>query len=277
MLIGISGKIGSGKDTIGSIIQYLTSPEYKDGWNNYNNWLEAIYNPTFNSNWEIKKFADTLKDIVCLLINCTREQLEDETFKNTELGEEWWKYSVKFYNNRNIEDIKYLESYEEAVNFYKIYVNDLWLEDGDNIDSFINIVKLTPRLLLQLLGTECGRNIIHPNIWINSLFSEYKPVTGMHGFNPLDHDLSKGVYNALVESMYPNWIITDMRFPNEMQAVKDRNGITIRINRPGLIESNHLSETSLDSATFDFIINNDKDIEHLINEVKKILEKLNII
>lgn len=76
---------------------------------------------------------------------------------------------------------------------------------------------------------------------------------------------------------YPNWIITDMRFPNELQAVKDRGGITIRVNRPGLVESNHLSETILDSATFDFVINNDKDIKHLINEVRKILEKLSII
>lgn len=76
---------------------------------------------------------------------------------------------------------------------------------------------------------------------------------------------------------YPNWIITDVRFPNELKAIKDRNGITIRVERPNLIENNHLSETSLDSANFDFIINNDKNIEHLINEVKKILEKLNII
>lgn len=76
---------------------------------------------------------------------------------------------------------------------------------------------------------------------------------------------------------YPNWIITDMRFPNELKAVKDKGGISIRVERPGLLESNHLSETSLDSATFDFVINNDKDIEHLINEVRKILEKENLI
>lgn len=30
---------------------------------------------------------------------------------------------------------------------------------------------------------------------------------------------------------YPNWIITDMRFPNELKAIRQRGGITIRVNR----------------------------------------------
>ena len=30
---------------------------------------------------------------------------------------------------------------------------------------------------------------------------------------------------------YPNWIITDCRFPNEAKAIKDRDGISIRVNR----------------------------------------------
>ena len=79
-------------------------------------------------------------------------------------------------------------------------------------------------------------------------------------------------------------IITDTRFPNELKAIKDRGGITIRVNRPCNIcggsgyhkmscpvskSGEHCSETILDSATFDFVINNNKDIEHLINEVKK--------
>ena len=31
--------------------------------------------------------------------------------------------------------------------------------------------------------------------------------------------------------IYPSWCITDMRFPNELEAVKSRGGITIRVNR----------------------------------------------
>ena len=64
MLIAISGRKQSGKNTVAKIINQLTNNKYEE-----------------------KCFADKLKDIICILINCTREQLEDESFKNTELGQ----------------------------------------------------------------------------------------------------------------------------------------------------------------------------------------------
>ena len=100
------------------------------------------------------------------------------------------------------------------------------------------------------------------------------------------------IINPIIPKLFPNFIITDLRFPNEMEAVKKRGGITIRVNRPCDIcggsgyhkmscpvskSGEHYSEIALDSAAFDFVINNNKDIEHLVKEVKKILKKLNII
>ena len=58
-IISISGKKQSGKNTIAKIINQLTNNKYEE-----------------------KCFADKLKDIICLLIGCFREQLEDESFKN---------------------------------------------------------------------------------------------------------------------------------------------------------------------------------------------------
>ena len=83
---------------------------------------------------------------------------------------------------------------------------------------------------------------------------------------------------------YPLWCITDMRFPNELEAIKNRNGITIRINR-GLVERTgkliqepeHISETALNNAKFDYVIENDGTIEELLNKVKKILINEKII
>ena len=114
--------------------------------------------------------------------------------------------------------------------------------------------------------------------------SDYKSyLTSNHPVDDLDWE---------PRTIYPNWIITDMRFFNEMEAVKKRGGITIRVNRPCNIcggsgyhkmscpvskSGEHYSEIALDSAAFDFVINNNKDIEHLVKEVKKILKKLNII
>ena len=92
-LIGIAGKANSGKDLVGKIIQYLTAR--KDDNRSIKiqtaeflgltsqNWM-AIYQA---QNWEIKKFADKLKDIVCLLIGCTRKELEDRGIKSLSLQE----------------------------------------------------------------------------------------------------------------------------------------------------------------------------------------------
>ena len=70
------------------------------------------------------------------------------------------------------------------------------------------------------------------------------------------------------------------KYPSSIR-LKDkegRGGITIRINRPGLVESNHLSEISLDKVTdWDYVINNDRDILNLIEQVREILKKENII
>ena len=44
----------------------------------------AIYQA---QNWKIKKFADKLKTLVCLLIGCTRQQFEDRGIKSLSLQE----------------------------------------------------------------------------------------------------------------------------------------------------------------------------------------------
>ena len=222
-LIGISGKMGSGKDTVGKMLQYLSSRT-----------LER------KSDYQIKKFADKLKDMVCLLIGCTREQLEDREFKEKELGEEWNKL-----------DKIALLAYNKD--------NPLCHEKGYLHNT------MTVRKLLQLLGTEAGREIIHPNIWVNALFADYK----------VYHEPS--MYPNGGGGKAPNWIITDVRFPNEAKAIKDRGGIVIRVNRldvdkftANFPQTLHPSETALDDYEFDRVIDNNGSIEELLEKVNKL-------
>lgn len=70
MIIGINGKIGSGKDTIGEIIQGL-----------------CITNG--GKEFEVKKYAGKLKQIASLLTGIPVKDFEDQEFKKTILGEEW--------------------------------------------------------------------------------------------------------------------------------------------------------------------------------------------
>lgn len=271
-LIGISGKIGSGKDTVGRILQMLNQ-----GIDSDKQIIDYINGTNITGfEYQIKKYADKLKDIVCLLIGCTREQLEDREFKEKELGEEWWHYHYEDYDDINI-----LYGYLE----YKERENEL--------PRKAYLVKLTPRKLLQLLGTDCGREIIHPNIWVNALFADYKTDRGRWDYKRFDGKWVEGVTEkdakSFGENRYrfipyiPNWIITDVRFPNEAQAIKDRGGIVIRVNRPlerlgnsklpklkHTSNNQHYSETVLDDYEFDYVIDNNGSIEELIEKVKQL-------
>ena len=275
MLIGISGKMGSGKNLVCTIIQGLTAAKKHNIENPSFEWIKKYH---INSIWEQKAFAGKLKQTASLLTGIPVEKFEDREFKEKELGEEWNCY---IFNNGKKEELTLNYNIAKTL----------------SADNRIISRILTPRLLLQLLGTECIRDKVHPNAWVNALFADYK-------YEIHRSEVPTRAAGFIDQHVYPNWIITDIRFPNELEAIKSRGGITIRVNRPkndldnhkdcvktedgyciqsennyckGSCKYEHPSETSLDSATFDFVISNDKDIEHLINEVRKILEKLNII
>ncbi len=240
-IIGISGKKTVGKNTIAKIINQLTNNKYEE-----------------------KCFADKLKDIICILINCTREQLEDESFKSKELGEEWWYWYMELDGGYSPIILDYLTTTKKELKSY----------EG------LELIKPTPRFLLQFIGTNLFRNQLHPEIWVNSLMNEYKP----------QWKEETKIYWKERLSEYPNFIITDLRFPNELEAVKKRGGITIRVNRPYSTVAGdngipatfnhaqfHPSETALDDAEFDYTIENNSSIEDLIHTVSLILKREKII
>jgi hypothetical protein len=209
-LIAISGKIGSGKDTVGEIIQKL-----------------CLTNEA--PNFEIKKFAGKLKAVGSLLTGIPIEMFEDQEFKKTDLPSEW-----------------------------------VYIENGYAARN------MTVRDFLQKLGTEAMRDNLHTNVWINALFADYRET----------ESIFRG--KVIEKHSLPNWIITDMRFPNEMEAVVNRNGVTIRVVRPNLTSfesmlTPHPSETALDDAEFDYTINNSGTLEDLVKIVRTILVLENII
>ena len=238
MLIGISGKMQSGKDTVALICQYLydyhrnqyTHPITERDFNEY-----VKNNHHLKCNWKKKSFADKLKNCVCIILGCTREQLEDPVFKETVLGEDWWYWKSKAGSS------KFIPYGKELIR-----------------TNHFDLIKLTPRRLMQLLGTEAGREIIHPDIWVNSTMVDY------------EFEESK-------------WLIPDVRFPNEAKAIKNKEGILIRVNRNKTLNkvnniSKHESETALDYyEEWDYIIDNEGSIEELIEKVKEVLIKEKII
>lgn len=259
MIIGINGYIGSGKDTVGKMIQYLTSrskssfedyfAETKDGI--HFNVSEANL---YTSNWKVKKFAGKLKQIATMLTGIPVEDFESQEVKASFLPKEW-NYFVEENVKKALEEGKW----DEAVNSVK---------------------QMTVREFLQRLGTEAVRNNLHNNAWVNALFADYKPIEGWPEYGT---DEKGGTVPIGYNTIYPDWLITDTRFPNEAHAIKDRNGLVIRVERKldtvsyQTLEQRHPSETSLDDWKFDYIIYNDGTMKELEKKVKTMMEEFKII
>ena len=167
-----------------------------------------------------------------------------------------------------------IEKFEDQ-EFKKTNLNSKWDYNDYTGGEFIDLLSMSVREFLQKLGTDAIRNGLHQNAWVNALFVDYK-------------QSRRKIEDEEYITEYPNWIITDMRFPNEMNAIVERGGITIKVIRPhGYINphtdeykevpwSYHKSETALDDVKFDYEIINDGNTEELVKKVREILvnEKL---
>ena len=204
----------------------------------------------FVNTWEVKKFAGKLKEIASLLTGVPVEMFEDQEFKKQEMPSEWWY--------KNVYDVGWDKEWSKQSVDYPT-----------NTSTESHIVKTTYRQFLQNLGTEAMRNGLHTNVWVNALFADYTPTHYLIG--ALDTKLTDG------EPVYPNWIITDMRFENELEAVVKHKGITIRVVRYGTILNHHPSETALDGFIMHYEIINNGSIEDLVEKVRSILIKETII
>lgn len=117
---------------------------------------------------------------------------------------------------------------------------------------------LTVGEIQQRFATAGVREAVHPNAWVIALFSDLKP----------RHD----------------YIVTDTRFPNEADAIREAGGVMIRINGnpaglqgDGTRDDNHISETALDDYEFDLVIENDRDLAALYHKLYDFLLVRNII
>jgi hypothetical protein len=58
-------------------------------------------------------------------------------------------------------------------------------------------------------------------------------------------------------------VVTDVRFPNEAEAIRRAGGVLIRVERPGFDGDGHVTETALDGWPEDYVVDNDADLEAL--------------
>ena len=113
------------------------------------------------------------------------------------------------------------------------------------------------RILLQLYGTDIFRRRVDKDYWVKLMINKIKET------------------NADV------FIITDVRFPNEIYMVQDEKDFdvtTIRIERDMKtddIKHEHESETALDGIDkFQYVVDNNDSLEQLWNSMITIYEDI---
>ena len=139
----------------------------------------------------------------------------------------------------------------------------------------LGLPNLTPRWILQYWGTEVCRQGFHDDIWIASLENKMRK-TG------------------------DNIVISDVRFPNEIKAIHNAGGLTVRIRRgddpewyDAAVSANrgpegniswatsrrkleklgiHASETAWVGGKIDHTVYNDSGIDDLFNQIKSLVE-----
>jgi hypothetical protein len=137
----------------------------------------------------------------------------------------------------------------------------------------LDMPNLTPRLMLQLWGTEVCRSGFHDDIWIASLENK-------------------------IRKTKDNIVISDVRFPNEIKAIHNAGGLVVRIKRGvdpewyndavnmNAGQSNmswmisksrieklniHASETAWVGGNIDHTVYNDSTIDDLFAQIKDLL------
>lgn len=121
--------------------------------------------------------------------------------------------------------------------------------------------QITPRLVLQKVGTECMRQGFYDGIWVSL------------------------VKQKLQQNPAANTVIPDVRFPNEISMIHNQGGIVVEVRRgeqPGWAQqyrqSNiepvdiHASEWAWMQMPLDFIIPNNSTLKDLRSQVSNLLD-----
>lgn len=131
--------------------------------------------------------------------------------------------------------------------------------NGDLKEQPLPGIGKSPRELMQLLGTEWGRQMVHPELWLK--------LARLHLDNMLE----------LQDGHIPGFVISDVRFDNEAQWIRDQGGTVVHLVRssaPGV--NPHSSESGIAIQDNDQVIHNDADLQNLYAQLDHLILTLQL-
>ena len=104
----------------------------------------------------------------------------------------------------------------------------------------------SPRFAMQTLGTEWGRDLMGSSFWVDMLMNKARH--------------------------YEKVVVTDVRFPNEADAIERVGGLLVRIVRPGAAQDVHSSEALIDNLPVHEEIVNDGTLADLHAKILRLVD-----
>ena len=136
----------------------------------------------------------------------------------------------------------------------------LYGNEKETIDDFW---KVSPRVVLQYVGTELFRTHIHEiipfvktNIWVEVI--------------------RRKIFDEQKKFPDKRFVITDMRFANENEFIKSINGLSLRVTRECVNTSIdiHPSELEIEKLIVDYELHNNSTLENLHTQVDQIFNSI---
>ena len=149
---------------------------------------------------------------------------------------------------------------------------------------------LTPRYALQMLGTEWGRTC-YPDTWAalcvrtakKLLESTMEDSPKNVGWHSLYYTAENGLWDGENVRQVTTVTVSDVRFRNEMQVIRQAGGKVIRVVRPGAglkgaagTHPSEVEQAGILDREFDAVIENVGDLEALQAKALPLLERIGV-
>lgn len=123
-------------------------------------------------------------------------------------------------------------------------------------EQMLEDIGKSPRQLMQLLGTEYGRNLVHQDLWLLLANKKVEAYASL-GFNVC---------------------ITDVRFENEAEFVRKQGGTILHVER-GVsgTKFSHPSEAGVEMAQGEFKIENNGTMDELYKSVDVFMKNVGAV
>jgi hypothetical protein len=137
-------------------------------------------------------------------------------------------------------------------------IDHIWLHEPGFKNEAIPGLAVSARELMQTLGTEWGRRLIHTDLWVQLLDRHL----GIRAGHPV-HD---------------RIVITDVRFQNEGEWVRANGGHLLRLAREQAVAVRaHESEAHIEALMADTALHNDGSVQHLQDMLDGLMDSLGLV